>query len=414
LELHAQKTRLIEFGRHAEKDRQSRGEGKPETFNFLGFTHSCAKTRKGKFTVLRQTMRTRWQAKLRGIKAELRRRMHEPVPEMGAYVVHDSIIPIFQHSIPHLRRPLMAKNFTICVGTLGMGLWRSPDGGMSWARGKLWKGYQGGRSVFGLAVHPKDPRVIYAGADDGIHPSEDRGANFEHIDSPLDGYKVWRIAIDPAEPNTMFAGTAPPALFRSRDGGLHWEKLTADFSTECLTVTTPRVTALVVDPLDHKFVWAGVEVDGVRVSRDGGDTWTRPSGGLMDEPDIHDIKPLPGKPGAAVVTLPDEICVSTDGGMNWQALGVRGKFPLPYCRSITFKPDDMKVILAAIGDDALGGCGSIQRSSDGAHVGNAAAAHRTKHSHGVLRDPPRRSRSDSSMQPLWAALRQLRRRRVVG
>jgi len=107
----------------------------------------------------------------------------------------------------------MAKNFTICVGTLGMGLWRSPDGGMSWARGKLWKGYQGGRSVFGLAVHPKDPRVIYAGADDGVYCSEDRGANFEHIDSPLDGYKVWRIAIDPAEPNTMFAGTAPPDAF---------------------------------------------------------------------------------------------------------------------------------------------------------------------------------------------------------
>jgi RNA-directed DNA polymerase len=60
LELQAQKTRLIEFGRQAEKDRQSRGEGNPETFNFLGFTHSCAKTRQGRFTVLRQTMRTRW------------------------------------------------------------------------------------------------------------------------------------------------------------------------------------------------------------------------------------------------------------------------------------------------------------------------------------------------------------------
>ena len=109
-------------------------------------------------------------------------------------------------------------------------------------------------------------------------------------------------------------------------------------------------------------------MDGVRVSRDGGDTWTRPCGGLMDEPDIHDIKPLPGKAGAALVTLPDEICVSTDGGMNWQALGVRGKFPLPYCRSIAFKQEDTKVILAAIGDDALGGLGSIQRSSDGGHT----------------------------------------------
>src|SRR5512132_1346877 len=99
----------------------------------------------------------------------------------------------------------MAKNFTICVGTLGMGLWRSPDGGMSWARGKLWKGYQGGRSVFGLAVHPKDPGVIYAGADDGIYRSADRGANFVHIDSVLVRYKVWRLTIDAASSNTIFA-----------------------------------------------------------------------------------------------------------------------------------------------------------------------------------------------------------------
>jgi photosystem II stability/assembly factor-like uncharacterized protein len=127
--------------------------------------------------------------------------------------------------------------------------------------------------VFGLAVHPKDPRVICAPTT--VYRSDDRGANFEHIESPLDAYKIWRIAIDPVDLNTMFAGTAPPAIFRSRDAGLHWEKLPAEFSTECMNVTTPRVTALVVDPLDHQFVWAGVEVDGVRVSRDGGDSWTR-------------------------------------------------------------------------------------------------------------------------------------------
>jgi len=63
LALHADKTRIVEFGRYAESDRRKRGDGKPETFNFLGFTHSCGKTRKGYFTVLRQTMRQRWQAK---------------------------------------------------------------------------------------------------------------------------------------------------------------------------------------------------------------------------------------------------------------------------------------------------------------------------------------------------------------
>jgi hypothetical protein len=86
LELHPDKTRLIEFGRSAIETRRRRGLGKPETFNFLGFTHSCAKTRKGTFTVLRQTMRKRWQAKLREVKFVLQQRMHLPIPKQGAYL----------------------------------------------------------------------------------------------------------------------------------------------------------------------------------------------------------------------------------------------------------------------------------------------------------------------------------------
>jgi RNA-directed DNA polymerase len=86
LELHADKTRIVEFGRYAEQNRRNRGGGKPETFNFLGFTHSCGKTRTGHFTVLRQTMRQRWQAKLRALKEELRRRRHTPISEQGAYL----------------------------------------------------------------------------------------------------------------------------------------------------------------------------------------------------------------------------------------------------------------------------------------------------------------------------------------
>jgi group II intron reverse transcriptase/maturase len=86
LTLHPEKTRLLEFGRFACRNRQTRGEGKPASFNFLGFTHSCAVTRMGKFTVLRRTMRHRMRTKLKAVKAELRRRMHRPLPELGAYV----------------------------------------------------------------------------------------------------------------------------------------------------------------------------------------------------------------------------------------------------------------------------------------------------------------------------------------
>jgi RNA-directed DNA polymerase len=86
LELHPDKTRLIPFGRNADRVwRNGRGP-KPDTFNFLGFTHSSGKTRRGKFIVLRQTMRRRMQAKLNELKQELRRRMHQTIPEQGAYL----------------------------------------------------------------------------------------------------------------------------------------------------------------------------------------------------------------------------------------------------------------------------------------------------------------------------------------
>jgi group II intron reverse transcriptase/maturase len=86
LELHPDKTRILEFGRFARENRKRRGEGKPETFDFLGFTHICSQTRKGIFTVLRKTMRKRRQAKLKEVYKELKQRMHDPVPEQGVYL----------------------------------------------------------------------------------------------------------------------------------------------------------------------------------------------------------------------------------------------------------------------------------------------------------------------------------------
>jgi group II intron reverse transcriptase/maturase len=87
LELHPDKTRLIEFGRNAARDRAARGDGKPGTFDFLGFTHMCGTTRKtGRFIVKRKTIRKRLSAKLNELKGELRRRWHQPVAEVGKWL----------------------------------------------------------------------------------------------------------------------------------------------------------------------------------------------------------------------------------------------------------------------------------------------------------------------------------------
>jgi RNA-directed DNA polymerase len=86
LELPPEKTRLIEFGRFAADRRRRRGQGKPETFDFLGLTHICSQTRKGKFTVRRKTIAKRLRTKLQEVKSALRRRMHEPIPQQGAWL----------------------------------------------------------------------------------------------------------------------------------------------------------------------------------------------------------------------------------------------------------------------------------------------------------------------------------------
>jgi len=86
LELHPEKTRLIEFGRYARSNRQKRGEGKPETFTFLGFTHLCGVNSAGHFVVWRRTAAKKMRAKLLAIKQELRRKMHQPVRVVGEWL----------------------------------------------------------------------------------------------------------------------------------------------------------------------------------------------------------------------------------------------------------------------------------------------------------------------------------------
>jgi group II intron reverse transcriptase/maturase len=86
LTLNETKTRLIEFGRFARENRRRRGQGKPQTFDFLGFTHCCGTTRQGKFMVLRLTSAKRMRAKLQALRLELRKRLHRPIAEQGEYL----------------------------------------------------------------------------------------------------------------------------------------------------------------------------------------------------------------------------------------------------------------------------------------------------------------------------------------
>jgi len=118
LSLHSEKTRLIEFGRVAAENRKRRGLGKPENFNFLGFTFICGKSRRGKFQVRRKSRRDRMRAKLKEVKDELRRRMHQAIPQQGAWLRQVVTGYFNYHAVPTNSRALGAFRYHVA------NLWR--------------------------------------------------------------------------------------------------------------------------------------------------------------------------------------------------------------------------------------------------------------------------------------------------
>jgi RNA-directed DNA polymerase len=134
LSLHPEKTRLIEFGRQAANRRERSGLGRPETFNFLGFTHICGRSRHGKFLLKRKSRRDRMRGKLTEIKEEMRRRMHQPIPEQGRWLAQVVRGYFAYHAVPTNSATIGAFRHHV------VDLWRcslsrrSQRGGITWQR----------------------------------------------------------------------------------------------------------------------------------------------------------------------------------------------------------------------------------------------------------------------------------------
>ena len=136
LTLHPEKTRLIEFGRFAAERRQRRGLGKPETFDFLGFTFICGKTRQGKFQIKRKTRRDRMRAKLRMIKEEMWQRMHQPLPDQAKWLWHVVRGYFNYHAVPTNFRALVAFRTEIAKRWYRVLTRRSERTKLNWAQMK--------------------------------------------------------------------------------------------------------------------------------------------------------------------------------------------------------------------------------------------------------------------------------------
>jgi photosystem II stability/assembly factor-like uncharacterized protein len=266
----------------------------------------------------------------------------------------------------------MAQDFTLCVGTVGEGVWYSSDGGEHWRRSRMklpFYAEPGEIQIRSLAVSPHNPHHILAGSEAGLYRSEDNGMSWELVPSPMEGSQIWSVSWHPTNPDIMFAGTKPPAIYRTKDGGKSWEKLRVDIVEKCFA-GAPKVTNVVPDPRNPDDIWASVEIDGIFRSRDGGDSWTRlpKLGENVINQDLHGLAISQSRPARLLATTPDGIWMSTDEGQNWSLHGFP-KFAerdnISYCRGVAVKPDDPDTIFVANGDFIPGKRGAIHRTKDG-------------------------------------------------
>ncbi len=273
----------------------------------------------------------------------------------------------------------MAQDHTICVGTVGAGVWYSPDSGETWRRSRMkvpFDDQPGEIQIRTLTVSPHNSERLYAGSEVGLYTSEDKGHTWTLIESPAHGTQIWSVAVHPSEPDELWMGTKPPAVYRTRDGGETWTHVSIPIADQCLA-GAPKVTNILFDPRDAKTVWIGVEIDGIYRSTDGGDTWEHlPE--LGDKPinqDIHGLTVSPGPEAKLYATTPDGIWTSLDEGQSWSLHGFPRFFDndtFSYCRGMALKVDNPEVIFVGNGDFIPGQTGAIQRSTDGGQTWTAA------------------------------------------
>jgi photosystem II stability/assembly factor-like uncharacterized protein len=267
-------------------------------------------------------------------------------------------------------------DFVVYAGTVGQGVWRSLDGGTSFR--PCSSGMFMEAEVRALAVHPHDPQTLYAGTDGGLYRTTNGGDRWERLPAPFDagegwqaGVLIWSLLIHPQRPDTLFVGTCPPALYRSDNGGNAWEKLDVPLNRDCPPIRYNRVTCIVADPTNAEHLWAGVEIDGLWRSRDGGRTWQRSDVG-MSSADIHSLAILPGGEKTLVASTNNDLNLSVDDGATWQPQRVIDRFLDDYCRGLLVKANDPNVVYVGNGTGPPGNEGAIQISRDAGRTWRAA------------------------------------------
>jgi photosystem II stability/assembly factor-like uncharacterized protein len=269
------------------------------------------------------------------------------------------------------------------------GLFRLRPGADEWEA--VASGLPNDGDVQTITQHLNDPKTLFVGTNDGPYRSTDGGEHWEKPDFPDRDVAIWAITMHPGNPDIIYAGASPVALYRSEDCGRSWRRLPQVISpAHCEREGfDTRVICITINPIKTDEIYVGLEVGGVIHSIDGGDSWTDVSARLMElaqQPhlqnnvggrqcghcegmlDTHAVAISKAASSTALLGVRMGIFRTDDGGANWRDMEIGRFSPLTYCRALIVSPHDPETLYTALSEAAVSTDGSVYRSSDGART----------------------------------------------
>lgn len=244
------------------------------------------------------------------------------------------------------------------VGCVGEGVFRSQDHGETFRRACDGMPFVE-CDVRALVVDPADPRRLYVGNEDGVFVSRDGADSWEQLAPSVGGSRVWSLLV---RDGLLLAGSSPAGVFRSADGGATWAPAEHRMRQDCPRIRHNRVTCLLADPDHRDRLLAGVEIDGLHESTDGGRSWALIDEGMTSR-DIHGLAAIPGT-ARLLATTNNDLNVSDDGGRTWAAAQIDQVVPWRYTRAIAQQAGSPEVVFLGGGDGPPGSVGAIVVSRD--------------------------------------------------
>ena len=241
------------------------------------------------------------------------------------------------------------------------------------------------RDAHVVYVHPNSANYIFAGTDDGIWRSTDKGLTFEKANLPRDGIGIWSFLTSEDDPDVMFAGGSPIEIFKSIDRGKNWTSLAVPILEErCSGPFSPRVMRMVQKPGEPDEIFAAMEIAGALKTVNGGKTWKDVSDDLVQLSslphlqssivqketlaegmlDAHAITICPSQPDEIFLALRMGVFKSSNGGSTWEDIKIGRFSPTTYGRDIKVSPSDPSTMYVALSVAAASHEGGIYRSTD--------------------------------------------------